>query len=56
MTPAYLAATGRRFSFMVAVFSSPPGSGKAGRTAKRLICSARDLRQGRPVVPARFSG
>jgi hypothetical protein len=44
MTPAYLAAIGRRFSLMAGVFSSPPGSGKAGRTAKHLICSARDLR------------
>jgi len=42
MTSAYLAAIGRRFSFMVGVISSPPGSQKAGRIVNRLTCSTRD--------------
>ncbi len=42
MTPAYLAVTACRLSFMVGVISSLPGSQETGTMANRLICSTRD--------------
>ena len=41
---SYFAAIPRRFSFIVGVSSSPPGSHSVASTRKRLICSTRDRR------------
>jgi len=42
MTSSYLVVMAGRFSFMVGVISSPPGSQNAGTMANRLTCSTRD--------------